>query len=75
MKRIRFTLQELDLIIDMICIADANAVPEGDYFGWDTDNKYQTMDLLTYKVAELRRRLLKRNASGKANARPVERAL
>lgn len=54
MKRIQFTTKELDLIIDMCCIADAGT-NEGDYQGWN-DSTYKTLDSLSNKAAELLRR-------------------
>ena len=59
MQRIRFTKKELDLILEMWGIATAGG-PEGDYQGWDTEGKYEILDSLACKVAELRRRALKR---------------
>jgi len=57
MQRIRFTKKEPSLILEMAPIAEAG-LPEGDYQGWDTEEKYETLDSLTVKAAELRRRKL-----------------
>lgn len=45
----RFTIKELDLIVEMAGIAET-ALPEGDYQGWDTDKKYDTLKSLTDKA-------------------------
>jgi hypothetical protein len=55
MKRIRFTKQELGLIIEMGCIAESGP-PEGDYQDWDREGKYELLESLTDKVYALRRR-------------------
>jgi hypothetical protein len=57
-KRVRFTRRELELILEMTCIADAGG-PEGDYQDWDTDGKYPVLDSLSNKTAEMLRRIKK----------------
>lgn len=52
MKRIRFTLAELDVIITMVGIADAGA-GDGDYEPW-TDKDWNALETLCAKAAALR---------------------
>jgi hypothetical protein len=53
--RISFSKRELDVIIAMVCIAEAGAWSEGDYESW-SEQDYAAMETLATKVAELRRR-------------------
>lgn len=55
MKRIRFTDKELDVIISMAAIADANQPTEGDYQEWQ-DEDYAAAMSLFHKAHELLRR-------------------
>ena len=59
MKRIRFTERELDLIINMFCIASAAQLGEGDYIGrdWEADDANEVMENAWSKIGELRDRL------------------
>jgi hypothetical protein len=64
MKRVRFTLAELDLISTMMCIANAGQWGEGDYQGWDRKTG-KVYDSLRDKVNTLRGRLPQPDSSQK----------
>jgi hypothetical protein len=49
MKRARFTRQELELIREMIAIAQAGQESEGDYQEW-TEKSYAALDRIREKV-------------------------
>jgi hypothetical protein len=56
MNRIQFTKKELELILSMLCIAEAGN-GDGDYASWKEENFWKATDSLTWKVAELLHRL------------------
>lgn len=52
-KRVRFTQKELELISEMIGIANAGDLNEGDYQGWVDEGKDNTLDSLSSKISIL----------------------